>query len=164
MHWYLVHTKPRQECCALENLQRQGFECYLPTLAVEKLRLGATRVVQEPLFPRYLFIRLGSGGASPSWAPIRSTKGVHRLVSFGSEPAKVPDDLVERLLRQQAAPQSPVRLFNPGDKVTFKEGPFAGVEGVFHIAEGDRRAMVLIEMLANPVWLTATADQIRKIS
>jgi hypothetical protein len=25
MHWYLVHTKPRRERCALENLQRQGY-------------------------------------------------------------------------------------------------------------------------------------------
>jgi transcriptional antiterminator RfaH len=31
MHWYLVHTKPIQEKCALDNLQRQGFKCYLPT-------------------------------------------------------------------------------------------------------------------------------------
>ncbi len=31
MHWYLVHTKPRQEKCALENLQPQEFQCCLPT-------------------------------------------------------------------------------------------------------------------------------------
>ena len=61
MHWYLVHTKPRQEKCALENLQRQGFQCYLPTLLSEKLRQGVLTVVDEPLFPRYLFIRLGRG-------------------------------------------------------------------------------------------------------
>ena len=61
MHWYLVHTKPRQEKCALENLQRQGFHCYLPTLPSEKIRQGVLMVADEPLFPRYLFIRLGQG-------------------------------------------------------------------------------------------------------
>ncbi len=75
MHWYLVHTKPRQEKCALENLQRQGFQCYLPTLPAEKLRQGVLTVADEPLFPRYLFIRLGQGDSAKSWAPIRSTKG-----------------------------------------------------------------------------------------
>ena len=40
MQWYLIHTKPRQEVCALENLQRQGYECYLPQLVLEKLRNG----------------------------------------------------------------------------------------------------------------------------
>ena len=62
MHWYLVHTKPWQEKCALENLQRQGFQCYLPALPSEKLRQGMLVVKDEPLFPRYLFIRLGQGG------------------------------------------------------------------------------------------------------
>ena len=71
MHWYLVHTKPRQENCALENLERQAYPCYLPTLLTEKLRQGALTVTNEPLFPRYLFIRLGQGASAKSWAPIR---------------------------------------------------------------------------------------------
>ena len=119
MLWYLVHTKPRQEKCALENLQRQGFQCYLPTLLSEKLRQGVLTVVDEPLFPRYLFIRLGQGDSAPSWAPIRSTKGVSRLVSFGVEPAKVADSLVEALRAQEESVQAePERLFKPGDHVT----------------------------------------------
>ena len=36
-NWYLIHTKIRQERGALENLQRQGFECFLPQIWVEKL-------------------------------------------------------------------------------------------------------------------------------
>ena len=38
MHWFLIHTKPRQEGIALENLERQGYPCYLPMLAAEELR------------------------------------------------------------------------------------------------------------------------------
>jgi transcriptional antiterminator RfaH len=60
-NWYLIHTKIRQERVALENLDRQGFECFLPTILAEKLRRGALQVMKEPLFPRYLFIRLGTG-------------------------------------------------------------------------------------------------------
>ena len=59
MHWYLVHTKPRQEKCALDNLQRQGYQCYLPTRPSEKLRQRLLTLADEPLFPRYLFIQLG---------------------------------------------------------------------------------------------------------
>ncbi len=106
MYWYLVHTKPRQEKCALENLERQGYQCYLPTLPSEKLRQGLLTVSDEPLFPRYLFIRLGQGDSAKSWAPIRSTKGVSRLVSFGVEPAKVEDGLIELLRVQEASVQA----------------------------------------------------------
>lgn len=106
MYWYLVHTKPRQEKCALENLERQGYQCYLPTLPSEKLRQGLLTVSDEPLFPRYLFIRLGQGDSAKSWVPIRSTKGISRLVSFGVEPAKVEDGLIELLRVQEASVQA----------------------------------------------------------
>ena len=106
MHWYLVHTKPRQEKSALENLHRQGYQCYLPTIPSEKLRQGPLTVADEPLFPRYLFIRLGQGDSAKSWAPIRSTKGVSRLVSFGIEPARVDGGLIELLRTQEASVQT----------------------------------------------------------
>ena len=99
MHnWHLIHTKIRQERTALENLEIQGFECFLPLMRAEKLRRGALQIVQEALFPRYLFIRLGTGLESQSWAPIRSTTGVSRLVTFGQLPAKVDDELVDSSL------------------------------------------------------------------
>ncbi|MCI0507213.1 MAG: transcription/translation regulatory transformer protein RfaH, partial [Gammaproteobacteria bacterium] len=31
-YWYTVHTKPRQEAIAEENLLRQGFTVYLPRM------------------------------------------------------------------------------------------------------------------------------------
>lgn len=66
MHWYLVHTKPRQERCALDNLQWQGYEYYFPTMPPEKLLLGKLGVFDQALFPHYLFIRLGQGPAAQS--------------------------------------------------------------------------------------------------
>ena len=101
-NWYLIHTKIRQERVALENLERQGFECFLPLIRAEKLRRGALQVVQEPLFPRYLFIRLGTGLESPSWAPVRSTVGVSRLVTFGQTPAKIDDELIADIRKKAA--------------------------------------------------------------
>ena len=104
-NWYLIHTKIRQERVALDNLERQGFECFLPLMRAEKLRRGALLVVQEALFPRYLFIRLGTGLESQSWAPIRSTLGVSRLVTFGLIPAKIDDELIGALRTQSEASQ-----------------------------------------------------------
>ena len=54
--WYVAHTKPREEFRALENIERQGFEPYLPTLRRDKIIRGALAVKIEPLFARYLFI------------------------------------------------------------------------------------------------------------
>ena len=163
MHWYLVHTKPRQEKCALDNLHRQGYQCYLPTLPAEKLRQGQLTVADDPLFPRYLFIRLGQGDSAKSWAPIRSTKGVSRLVSFGTEPARVDDGLIELLRTQEAAVQAePERLFKTGEHVRLTEVPFAGIEGIYQMADSERRVMVLIEILSKPVAVRVAPASLRK--
>ena len=165
MHWYLVHTKPRQEKCALTNLEQQGYECYLPSMPSEKLQQGVLVLSNEPLFPRYLFIRLGQGESAKSWSPIRSTKGVSRLVSFGTEPAKVDAGLVELLqARESSVVGGAVRLFNPGERVRVTAGPFAGIEGIYQMAEGERRVIVLIELLSKMVTVRIEPASLRKAS
>lgn len=164
MHWYVVHTKPRQEQRALLNLEQQGYECYLPTLATEKIRQGKLVVGEEPLFPRYLFIRLDSQQSGKSWSPIRSTKGVSRLVTFGAEPARVEVQLIEALQARHAAlANEPQKLFNPGERVVIADGPFAGLEAVYQMSDGERRAMVLIELLSKPTRLTVLPAKLRRV-
>ena len=123
MNWYLVHTNPRQEQCALENLQWQGYECYFPVKLAEKLRLGKMRTVEQPLFSRYFFILLGQGPSAQSWTPIRLTKGVNRMVTFGNTPAKVDDALIALLRSHEESVQAePDRLFKSGERVRIASG------------------------------------------
>lgn len=161
--WYAVHTKPRQEQRALTNLQRQGYACFLPTLATQKLRLGTVITVQEPLFSRYLFIELDSSQSGKSWGPIRSTLGVSRLVSFGAEPAKISADLVQVLRLQNDAQQGqPQPLFESGQAVQITHGPFAGLNAVYQMTDGESRAMVLIEILSKQCRLAVPPAHLLK--
>jgi transcriptional antiterminator RfaH len=155
--WYVVHTKPRQEARALENLQNQGFECFLPMIQVEKLRSQRVEAVAEPMFSRYLFICLDD--TTQNWAPIRSTLGVSKLVSFGRNPAKVPQELIE-LLRD--SPQQILeRMFSPGERVQVASGPLRGLVGSYLGHGGERRAFVLIELLGQPQRLRIELDTLR---
>lgn len=164
MRWYLIHTKPKQEKVALENLERQGYVCYLPLMKVEKLRQGVVVVADEALFPRYLFIRLGHGNSAKSWGPIRSTKGVSRLVIFGTEPATAADELIELLRAQEALVRiEPECMFKPGERVRLTEAPFSGIEGIYQMADGERRVMVLIELLLKPVRVQVAPASLRKV-
>jgi len=163
MQWYLIHTKPRQEKCALENLERQGYRCFLPTLRFERLRQGVLAMADEPLFPRYLFVQLGQGDSARSWAPIRSTKGVSRLVTFGNEPAKVDDALVEVLHANEASASRVLQpLFKSGERVRLTEAPFAGLEGIYKMPDGERRVIVLIELLSKLVVARVPPASLRK--
>ena len=165
MHWYLIHTKPRQENIALENLQQQGYTCYLPLLNVEKIRRGKLAIVLEALFPRYLFIQLDTALSSQSWTPIRSTKGVNRLVAFGGQPAKVDEALVSILkVAEENQTDRLQKMFTAGDKVQLTHGAFAGLEGIYQMADGESRAMVLIEILSKTVRIAVEPAELRKLA
>jgi transcriptional antiterminator RfaH len=162
INWYLIHTKIRQERSALENLERQGFECYLPEISVEKLQRGALNVVRAPLFPRYLFIKLGNGIESQSWAPIRSTVGVSRLVTFGHVPAKIDEELVLAIRAKAETSGVLMRHFEQGEQVVVTDGPFVGVEAIYHAADGEGRVMVLLNILSKQVKMSVAPSGIRK--
>ncbi len=155
--WYVVHTKPRQEARALENLQNQGFNCFLPTLQVQKLRNQKVQTITEPMFSRYLFIQLDD--QTQNWGPIRSTLGVSKLVSFGPQPAKVPPEFIAFL--KEAPAEIIERMFAPGDTVQVASGPLKGLEGQYLAHDGETRAFVLVDLLGQPQKLRMTIESLR---
>lgn len=161
-NWHLVHTKIRQEHVAQSNLERQGYACYLPKIKAEKLRAGELKVIEEPLFPRYLFIKLETGLDAKSWAPIRSTLGVSRLVTFGQTPAKIDDDLLESIRARSESADVQLRHFAPGEQVVVTQGPFTGVEALYQMADGQERVVVLLTILSKQVRMTVPPTSIRK--
>ena len=73
-NWFAVVSKPRQEHTALENLQRQGFECFLPMAENPYQRRSKKhKRIIEPLFPRYLFLK--AIASHQNLAPVRSATG-----------------------------------------------------------------------------------------
>jgi transcriptional antiterminator RfaH len=159
--WYLIHSKVRQERCALENLERQGYTCFLPQIRAEKLRRRALVVVQEPLFPRYLFIRLDAGLEAKGWGPIRSTLGVTRLVTFGNQPAKLTDALVGYIRARLEDVIAPKEFFGPGQALVVADGPFIGLDAIYQMRDGEGRVMVLLNILSKPLQLSIEPGSLR---
>ena len=75
------------------------YKCYLPQMRIERARRRTAEVGTEPMFPRYLFVRLDSSEQGKSWLPIRSTLGLSQLVPFGVWATKG-DDALAGLLRK----------------------------------------------------------------
>lgn len=159
MKWHVIRTKVREEFRALENLQNQGFEVFLPTCQVQKKSQGNIKTVTEPLFSRYLFIRLSD--VNSNWSPIRSTRGVSQLLRFGqsTEPVVVPDPIM-RCLMQRCTQKEPLhQLFQEGELLEITKGPFKGLLGFFQklqaLPDGMTRALLLVEILgsAQKIWL-----------
>ena len=100
-HWYLVQARPGQAERAVEQLERQGYCVFDPRLRCERLRRGRPVVVEQALFPDYLFIRLQAG--VDNFGPVRSTRGVRQLVGFGDVPVPFYAAFIETLRRELAA-------------------------------------------------------------
>jgi transcriptional antiterminator RfaH len=81
------------------------------------------------------------------WMP-----GASGLVSFGGEPASVPNLLIEALKKQVDSENESLRNeaknFQAGDTVWIQNVPFAGYEAVFDMSiSGEDRVRVLLNLL-----------------
>jgi transcriptional antiterminator RfaH len=160
--WYVIQCKARQETRALENLERQGFSCYLPMLTVEKLRRGSTRDVLEPLFPAYLFINLNE--LSDNWHPIRSTRGVLQIVRFNQYPVPVRDEIIDQIRHWLANDPIKVPYLRPGERVLITDGCFANLEAVFVSPDGPTRVVLLLNILHHEQTLSFPTAAVRKLA
>ncbi len=158
--WFVVFTKPKQEKLAAEHLQRQGYYCFLPFAKnPNKIRVRRVITVIEPLFPRYLFIKVDV--QRQSIAPVRSTQGVSSIVMFGNRLANIPEHIIECIQNQISPETGCVELtpqaLNAGDKVKILDGPLAGLEAVFKQSNAQNRALILMSLLG-----VRTTVQVRK--
>ena len=86
-----------------------------------------------------------------STAAIRSTLGVVGLVRFGEHLAQISDGAID-FLRQQQDSESGARLeadtqYAAGDRIEIAEGAFAGLSGIYSMANGTARVTLLIDLL-----------------
>jgi len=159
-NWFAVVTKPRQEQTALENLQRQGYECFLPMADNPYQRRSKNQQkIIEPLFPRYLFLKAIAG--TQNLAPVRSTLGVNSMVRFGTELAVVPETII-KAIQARISPKTGLISIKPvaiktGDKVRVFDGPLAGINGIVTERNSENRALILMDLMGRPTKVEVDA-------
>ncbi|MFB9146244.1 transcription/translation regulatory transformer protein RfaH [Halomonas alkalicola] len=160
--WYVIQCKGGESFRAAEHLANQGYEVFHPVLEVQKKRRGKLEWVSEPLFPYYLFIHLDR--LVSNWRPIRSTRGVLKLVGFGDMPVAVSDALITTL-REHGSERDDATVnlyFRTGEPVTITEGPFKDLQAVFASHKGEERAIVLLNLLHRQQRLEVPVAQLRR--
>ena len=163
-HWYLVQTRARQEFVARENLGRQQYEIFLPTLTQNRRTGGKWQGSVQPFFPGYLFVHLDTETENSS--SIRSTRGVLRLVRFGLEPQPVPGWIVEEIqqrVEQINTFQSSRLPLKRGDRVRIMQGTFRGIEAIFDADTGNQRVSLLLHLLGKAHRVSLKQDDISPV-
>ena len=158
-NWYLLQCKPRQDERAHLNLLQQHYVVFHPQLFTERVIRGKRQRVMESLFPGYLFIQLSR---TDNWAPLRSTRGVSRIVEFNHGPVAVAEHVIEHLRERCLGSDTDVqRRFEPGEPLRIISGPLSPLEGVFQALHGNDRVLLLLQFLnrEQPVCLPLSVIQ-----
>ena len=149
-NWFVLTTKPKSEQRAVENLTSQGVEVYFPKVKQLKKRQGKKVVLEEALFPNYIFVKLNTN--KDNFNAVRSTRGVGNFVRFGLKYAQVNDNVISQLkgdvekLREQTSLSSLTTLAK-GQNLIITEGPFEGLCAIYYCKDGLERSVLLLHIL-----------------
>lgn len=147
--WFVLHTKSRQEKVLATDLERMNVPCYLPI--VSRMRFYGRRkaMVDEPLFPGYLFLR---GTLDQAYEADR-TKRVANILPVNDQ-ARMDWELRNLWVALgRGATLDPYPHLKLGRRVVVRSGPFRGLQGMVEERITWNHLILTIDMLGQAVSL-----------
>jgi len=126
--WYAVYTKPRWEKKVADLLATRKIENYCPLNRVQRQWSDRKKMVLEPLFKSYVFVRIEEDGQ----LPVRQTEGVLNFVTWLGKLAVIRDEEIEvikRFLNEHSNVKVETVPVSLNDKVRIISGPLMMREG-----------------------------------
>ena len=158
--WFILQFKSNSHHLAAKNLNRQGFETFLPLHETTSRRLSRFINTSKPLFPGYMFIRFDK--AESEWHKINSTYGVSRLITFNSILKSIPTTFVDHLKKRYdlSGKLIPIQKLKKGDQVTVLKGPFANFIATVEKYESDQRIWILMDLMSRKTKIQTPSDNL----
>ena len=160
--WIAVATHPNAEGQAVQNLKRQGYECYCPYTHVSRRHARRSETVKRPFFPGYLFVRLDR--TRDQWRPIMYSRGVRTVVRFGEELGIVPQGVVESLLAKEEdgglKPPPAAERLEVGQRTSLHGTLFDGFVCTVLSIEPRDRVCVLLELMQHAVKMVVPSENV----
>ena len=135
--WIAVYTRPKHERMVKQELEKKGFETYLPMLRKRRKWSDRKKWIEFPMFRSYVFSRITFNQV----LPVLETIGVVKVIKFGKEPAVIKDQHLEgiKLMIEGGYNPQTTDYFLRGDQVEVRDGPLKGMTGeVVRLDDHDR--------------------------
>jgi len=173
-HWYVVHvysgmennvSKTLTERIERAGLQAQFGRILVPSEEVVETKGGKKSISERRIFPGYVLVEMEL--TDDSWHLVKSTNRVSGFLGgSGNRPAPISEREVEKILAQMeqgVEKPKPKVLFDVGEMIRVKEGPFADFNGNVEEVNYEKskvRVSITIFGRATPVELDF--DQVEK--
>lgn len=160
--WLALITIPRHEKAVARQLAPMGIACFLPLYrTLRRWNDGSKVSLELPLFPGYIFVRIGKLERVPV---LRLPGAVKFVAGVRSEPAALADGEIEslRLGLEQRRPE-PHPLLVSGRRVRIRCGALAGMEGVVVRWKGGLRVVLTLNLILRSVAVEVNGDELEPI-
>jgi transcription antitermination factor NusG len=160
-HWFAAYTTSRHEKRVALHLTQRRIEHFLPLYrAQHKWKDGSEALVDLPLFPGYVFIRIDPRDR----VGVLEVPGVVSIIGTATRPAPLADDEVEALrigldpMRSQPHP-----LLRTGQRVRIKNGALAGIEGIVLRKKSGCRVVLTLDLLMQSIAIEVDGEDVDPI-
>lgn len=162
-HWYVLYVKSRAEKKVLQDLKTKDIEAYLPMQ--KKLRQWSDRkkLVEMPLLPGYIFVRVGRR----EYDPALKTDNVVCYITFEGKAAPVRESDINALKKILEQDQIEVELTRddlvPGEQVEILSGPLMGIRGELVEIKGKHKVGIRIQQVQYTIMVEVPVSQLAVI-
>ena len=126
--WLAIYTRPRWEKKVDLLLKEKGFECYCPLNKVRRKWSDRIKVVEEPLFKSYVFVKTDEATRTQ----VRMTAGVINFVYWDGKPAIIKEKeiaTIKRFLDEHENVEVQPMNIELNQRVKITHGPLMDQEG-----------------------------------
>jgi transcriptional antiterminator NusG len=172
--WYIVHCysgfEQKAKDALLDRVRQKKMdekfdEVLIPTEnLVEVKKGGEKKTKSKKFFPGYIFVKMELN--DETWHVVKDTNRITGFVGGSTNPPAVPEDEVLRITQQikdgKMKPKMTI-VFEKGESVRVKEGPFANFSGVVDEVNSEKaRLKVLVSIFGRSTPIDLEFGQVEK--
>jgi transcription antitermination factor NusG len=161
--WFAVHTRVRFERAVASELREKGIETFVPLLPARHKWSDRQRLVHEPLFPAYVFVRITP--SQDKRIAVLRTIGVTNFVGVRGVGTPIPDAEIQAVhtVLEQCVPFQLYPFLNVGKRVRIRGGCLDGIEGILTAISGNESMVISVQLIQRSIAMRITGYQVEPV-
>lgn len=160
LNWYALYTRPNFEKKTYVELERKNIESFLPLHKVTHRWSDRKKILEVPLFPNYIFVRIDY---RRRWDLLK-INGLVKFLTCGNTAEVIPDQEMENIKKLiHGDPEVSNENYMRGEELKIINGPLAGLKGVL-INDGEQKLAVRVNILRQYVIVKASPADLERVN